>query len=693
MGNAVGNAATHVKSKWSTSPRDGDLINLDGIDLHALDESKTHRKEDKSTRKTKEYKNLRTLARQGIDEQRRFQLWMKGTNAMYKYQLMYDTISRELFEGVDMEEFPHFPQFGSLCEFNKLLPLKTLHSLSVDRTVAINHQYHTPKIPLASQSQQSVPISSSPFAPRISAKSPSHFPVPKAVATPKALKDGSPDVHCNKLHEAQRILLVLAIEHDSLKYCPQLPYVVERMLLDPNATEQGVFAICHSMLVASKRNNWYFRTDYFNSYVRIKTFLSIFEDNVSAVSAFLKEKKMDISNLLGDAISSMFVDFLNEATYLRLVDIFTVEGYKILFRVGVALLNHAQQKLVECDNLSLFRATLVRESNKLTPEQLCQRCFAIYLTRNKFDKLDQFHRDKGFDDKALNAVEEESYVRRWPTWNANTLKQSKILTKKVQFLQLWVWLPPGCHIGDYRMLFSTEKDGYKLSSLYLKCQEVCNLIIVIKTTRKEIIGVFVSQLDDPDNADHFAPLKRRVVDTKILLFQMYKTGNFTPSLKPLKAMKEDKEDEDGDDQIKSDDEYKGDEDEDPTYGFEPQCFWADTADQFYHQSNFEMKNMHTSRDALVMSEVENGFVGIENEAKEDDGDGDGDGTEEQRRIPVVFPSKEALIIGDGVDQCIYLDSDLNHGLSTKCATFKSPCLVTDKDGAFQVSQVEVWCVE
>merc|ERR1739842_126223 len=99
--------------------------------------------------------------------------------------------------------------------------------------------------------------------------------------------------------------------------------------------------------------------------------------------------------------------------------------------------------------------------------------------------------------------------------------------------------------------------------------------------------------------DSYAPLRKRVTDTKMLLFQLYKKGNFT--------QEENKED-------------------DPTHGFEPQCFWADTSDQFYHQSNFQLKNMHTSREALVMSEVESGIVEIE--AKED-----GQSNDEENRIP------------------------------------------------------------
>eukprot|EP01084_Bolivina_argentea_P055477 101693_1 len=64
--------------------------------------------------------------------------------------------------------------------------------------------------------------------------------------------------------------------------------------------------------------------------------------------------------------------------------------------------------------------------------------------------------------------------------------------------------------------------------------------------------------------------------------------------------------------------------------------------------------------------------------------------EEGQRIPVVFPSKESLIIGDGKDNVIFIDDALNYGFSSSCKTFKSPSLVIEKDGQFQISQVEVW---
>eukprot|EP01084_Bolivina_argentea_P253756 426373_1 len=549
MGNIV------PKSTAASASQNSVKINIDDIDLEAIDESKSHEKENKKTRKSKEYKQLRVLARSGIDAPRRFELWRKATNALDKYNKMYNIISEELFEDIDMNEFPQFPRFGSACKFERLLPENNNNNNDNDNEEKKNEN------------------------------------------------------NCsNLLHSSQRILLILAMEHDSLKYCPQLGYLVEEMLLDINTSENAVFSICNSMLIASKRNNWYFRTDYFNSYIRIQTFLSIFEDNVSFVASYLKNNSLDISNMLGDAISSMWFEYLNTDTYLRLIDTFTVEGYKILFRVGVALLNHAQSQLILCKDLIKFKNILIIESKKLKPNELCQRCFKIYLTRNKFDKLDKFHRNKGFENKMLNKIEEETYVRRWPSFDVEIMNKSNILTKKIQFLQLWVWLPPGCHIGEYKLLFSTQNDGYKLSQLYLNCQQENNIIIIIKTVKKDIFGCFCTQLNDPMDIDSYPPLKKRIKDPKILLFQLYLNNN---------------------------------------NDFKPKCFYANTADQFYHKSNFQLKNMHSNPKLLNTNEIENDFVEIVSEENKNNNNNNNENeNENEQRVPVVFPSKDSLIIGD-----------------------------------------------
>ena len=85
--------------------------------------------------------------------------------------------------------------------------------------------------------------------------------------------------------------------------------------------------------------------------------------------------------------------------------------------------------------------------------------------------------------------------------------------------------------------------------------------------------------------------------------------------------------------------------------------------------------------------MEADFIEIVNEEQKENDD------EVQTKVPIVFPSKDALIVGDDENDCLFLDSDLNRGFSYKSETFDSPSFVNSKDGQFQVSQVEVWCVD
>ncbi|ETO22213.1 rabGTPase-activating protein [Reticulomyxa filosa] len=81
-----------------------------------------------------------------------------------------------------------------------------------------------------------------------------------------------------KKYCARKILVVLAVEHDSLHYCPQIPFVVEVII--QHVEEKVAFAILNAMVDVSKKNDWYFRTDFFNFRVRLRTFIDVFADHV-----------------------------------------------------------------------------------------------------------------------------------------------------------------------------------------------------------------------------------------------------------------------------------------------------------------------------------------------------------------------------------------------------------------------------
>ncbi|ETO13666.1 rabGTPase-activating protein, partial [Reticulomyxa filosa] len=274
-----------------------DKVNLNDIDSEAI-----FLKDDRTTRKHQDYKTLRRLAREGLSKNDRRLAWIKATNASDKDMIAYKKLNKTLFEGIEMHEFPQFPMFGSKCRF-------------------------------------------------------------KALSTQQK--------YC-----VRKILVVLAVEHDSLHYCPQIPFVVVESNKKKNiyihicvyvynfvccreycfvkskkskmketiiqhVEEATAFAIMNAMVKVSKQNDWYFRTDFFNFRVRLRTFMDVFADNVKLLfylRYILFGRNIAVEKIIADGFATMYANYLNPEALLRLIDTFTVEGYKVLFRVGLALL-------------------------------------------------------------------------------------------------------------------------------------------------------------------------------------------------------------------------------------------------------------------------------------------------------------------------------------------------------------------
>ncbi|ETO25025.1 RabGAP/TBC domain-containing protein, partial [Reticulomyxa filosa] len=440
------------------------------MQLPDIDSGVIFYKHERSIRNRKEYRTLQTMAREGCNEKNRPLFWKKAIGVSKRDMQSYEKWSKGIFEGIAMQDFPQFPMFGSKCRFKTLSPEKK---------------------------------------------------------------------YC-----ARKILVVLAVEHDSLRYCPQIPRGGQKKkeTVVKHVDEATAFGILNAMVEVSKKNHWYFRTDFFQFRVGLRAFLDLFADQVKAYDCEIfffffffdetnnsKKKKTQnktaysnmtqrvvkhindhniaIEKVLAEGLVTLYVNFLNEKTLLRLIDIFFVEGYQVLFRVGLALLKNAEESLLQEKKIDTFRKVLIEKSRRLNPVQLCNLAKQVTVSRTKLEKLETLHQAT----LQQSSRTDEQVARRWPSWNPKWVEQSNILKHKADFLQLWVWLPPKCHIGDFQLLFNTSEDGYQLATLYEKCYDRQNLLVLIQTTTGESFGFHVSSLHD-------APRNQRFVDMQILTF-------------------------------------------------------------------------------------------------------------------------------------------------------------------------------
>ncbi|ETO01019.1 Gyltl1B protein, partial [Reticulomyxa filosa] len=151
--------------------------------------------------------------------------------------------------------------------------------------------------------------------------------------------------------------------------------------------------------------------------------------------------------------------------YIKYVNIFVHIKINYISKIIITIIIII---IIMKSNFNEFREELMIESQKLDPTTLARLAFEPYLSRDKFDRLDMMHKETLVD---VSKTENLEVARRWPSWNSDWPKQLAILKSKSDFLQLWVWLPPKCHIGDFQMLFNTRDDGYQLSTLYDKSKK------------------------------------------------------------------------------------------------------------------------------------------------------------------------------------------------------------------------------
>ena len=92
-------------------------------------------------------------------------------------------------------------------------------------------------------------------------------------------------------YSMQRILIILATHHVSLTYCPQIVHLIGKLL--SKMDEKCVFALTHSMLKISRKNNLYFTFTFLQNSIRIQTLLSLIKSNVKMVASHLEKNNTD----------------------------------------------------------------------------------------------------------------------------------------------------------------------------------------------------------------------------------------------------------------------------------------------------------------------------------------------------------------------------------------------------------------
>jgi len=334
-----------------------------------------------------------------------------------------------------------------------------------------------------------------------------------------------------------RILSCFAYNQPDIQYCPMLYPIAS--ILRHYLSEEDTYGLL-AIMAASKRAKY--------------LYLSKNEFDIAAMTAYELSQKFARKHLVYLEVSSSHEEMMNLFNnwlwwifhYLpfthvvRIIDCYLVEGYKIFYRIGFALLRifvkylrlgtskwHGLIKSRGLVGGFMYFCTEI----PVSPDALMAKAFRIrrfgraelhktYIqtqVQMKTDgRLNAFNRNGGRSLSNDNLPSPQVVDNITATSTTLTYKagmstpqprtkavrlpigdlpihhlESAFLTKN-DLITLWHWLPERMTMGTPELIYASNEHGISLNTFYTKSEPWEPTILVIKTTTREVFGAYCS---------------------------------------------------------------------------------------------------------------------------------------------------------------------------------------------------------
>ncbi|XP_050173635.1 TBC1 domain family member 24 isoform X2 [Myiozetetes cayanensis] len=437
----------------------------------------------------------------------------------------------------------------------------------------------------------------------------------------------------------RKIILCVANQFPDISFCPALP-AVTALLLHYSKDEAECFEQVCRILACNDPSKRLIDQTFLAFESSCMTFGDLVNKYCQAAHKLMVAVSEDVLEVYSDWQRWLFGE-LPMAYVARVFDVFLVEGYKVLYRVALALLKFFHKvragQPMESDSIQQDIRAFVRDIAKsVSPERLLEKAFAIRLFSRKEIHLLQMANEKALQQKGITVKQKRQNVHL--AVHAENFKSEIVSVKEMR--DIWSWIPERFALCQPLLLFTTLEHGCSLSRFYSHSEGHEPTLLLIKTTAKEVCGAYLST----DWSE------RRRGGNKLSFFG---TGEcFVFRLQPEVERYE----------------------------------WVIIKHPELATAGAETENQnHSSPTGSTLCS------------------GSGPPEPSERLSPFLsarhfnLPSKtasmfmagssECVIVGGGDGQALYLDADLNHGRTSHCNTFNNQPLCSEN---FQISVLEVW---
>ncbi|XP_036401095.1 TBC1 domain family member 24-like [Megalops cyprinoides] len=310
---------------------------------------------------------------------------------------------------------------------------------------------------------------------------------------PEYMEDGLIPRYClNKagLNSVKKILLCIGKHFSDINYCPILPALVSLLLHFSEDEAECFHSIC-CLIAYNDPNKRYIDQTFLTYRASCMTFGDLANKFCRGVRKLIAASNQNLFEFYSDWIMWIFADL--PFTYaIRVLDVYLLEGYKVLYRVALALLSlykvSVASRVAHVDDFRQDMKSFVQNITRhITTEKLMERAFSIQLaTRKELNFLFNANKD-ALIQKGINKHQNRHlYI----TVDLENFSSSVVTGTEMRIV--WAWIPERFALFHPILLFSTSKHGHSLASLYSHVEGHEPTVLLLKTVDEEVCGAFLS---------------------------------------------------------------------------------------------------------------------------------------------------------------------------------------------------------
>lgn len=456
---------------------------------------------------------------------------------------------------------------------------------------------------------------------------------------------------------AHAVISCVATQFPDISYCPALPSVVA-LLLHYSPDEAHCFEAVSRMLACNEPGRRLLDQTFLAYESSCMTFGDLAHKYCPVAHKLVVATATDVLEVYSDWQRWVLGD-LPFAHAVRVLDVYLVEGYKVLYRVALALLKFYRKQKMAGGSSSAKQPPVQQESSiiraeiqnfvkgigsSITPDKLLEKAFSIRLFSRKEITLLQLANEKSLQQKGITVKQQRRNVQL--AVNSDNFSSEIVSAKEIR--DIWSWIPERFALCQPELLFTTSNHGCSLNRFYSHCEGHEPTLLLLRTTDREVCGAFLSTDWE----------ERKRGGNKLSFFG---TGEcFVFRMKPEMERYEwvvIKHPE----LANAGQSMSLDLGDDDPPGTEPNS----NADGNTHTLPVETPRPHLSPFLAARHFHLN-----------------------SRNTSMFMAGNfDSIIIGGGDGNALYIDAELNHGRSGRCTTFDNPPLCAE---TFQVALLEVW---